>query len=134
MSSFDTMGRWYGFRGSSPTSTISPSKPSSRRRSAERSPATPAPTMTIRSPSLIVVRSFSLDSDGLFRAEPGGGNGLVQTVPVDHPADTELAVRSDLEGGGRLHLAETEDFASLVVDAHASAAPYASEDHCLFSK
>src|SRR5262249_27576228 len=70
----DSGGRSYGSWRSSPTMVSSPAKPSSRKVSAARRPASDAPTMTIR-PFLRlrgIVSRLLLDQDGLHRASRGG--------------------------------------------------------------
>src|SRR5215468_1366248 len=70
----DSGGRSYGGWRSSPTMVSSPVKPSSRKVSAARRPASDAPTMTIR-PFLRlgdIGSRLLLDQDGLHRASRGG--------------------------------------------------------------
>src|SRR5215470_4046889 len=70
----DSGGRSYGSWRSSPTRVSSPAKPSSRKASAARRPASDAPTMTMR-PFLRlgdIGSRLLLDQDGLHRASRGG--------------------------------------------------------------
>src|SRR5256885_7341935 len=108
-------------------STISPSNFSSRRRSAARSPATPAPTMTIRSPSAIEVPSHH---DRLHRAAAGGHLRLFQGVLVQQPlVEAQAAVLAEVEHVRRLHGADAVELAAVVVDADPGPATGQTEGH-----
>src|SRR3954453_2356444 len=105
--------------------TISPSKFCSRSRSAARSPATPAPTMTIRSPSAIELSSHHAP---LPRAAGGPHLRLFDRGFVQQPrVEAQAAVLAEVEHVRCLHGADAVELASVVVDADPGAATGQSE-------
>src|SRR3569833_811986 len=107
--------------------TISPSKFCSRSRSAARNPATPAPTMTIRSPSAIELSSHH---DRLHRAAAGRHLRLFHGRFVQQPrVEAQAAVLAEVEHVRRLHGADAVELAPNKDDTEPRTATGQSERH-----